>query len=297
MPTGSRVTAGAGDGTCHDAGTGRLRYGQQWPLPGRLVEPAVFEDFSYKDYLAVDGVNSVMYGAASKGARCGRVWQSTCCAGLYALRCQGEALIDRSLAEPYAALANGMLLGIEANIPAELYDQFNATGTSHVIVISGTNVALIAGIVIAVAARLLGRRRALWPALATIACYALLVGGEVAVVRAAVMGGLFVTAAALRRSSTAIVSLAAACLAMTLANPLALWDIGLQLSSMATAGLVLLAPALARWLRRFVAGRQVGCVRPARMLLPSRWLRRWRRCHSACTTRIDSALFPCLPMF
>ena len=65
-------------------------------------------------------------------------------------------------------------------------------------------------------------------------------GGDATVVRAAVMGGLFVTAVALRRRSTAIVSLAAACMAMTLANPLALWDVGLQLSAMATAGLVLL---------------------------------------------------------
>ncbi len=229
-------------------GIARLRYGQAVAVTGRLVEPAVFEDFSYKDFLAIDGVNSVMYGAqvqASGGGEYGNPLLHR----LYGLRMRGEALIDRSLAEPYAALANGMLLGVEANIPSGLYDQFKATGTSHIIVISGTNVALIAGIVVAAAARLLGQRRALWPALAAIACYALLVGGEVAVVRAAVMGGLFVTAAALKRRSTAIVSLAAACLAMTLANPLALWDIGLQLSSMATAGLVLLAPVFARWLR------------------------------------------------
>jgi competence protein ComEC len=141
-----------------------------------------------------------------------------------------------------------MLLGIEANIPDSLYDQFNATGTSHVIVISGTNVALLSGVIVAVAARMLGKRRALWPALGAIACYALLVGGDAAVVRASVMGGLFVTAAALNRRSTALVSLAAACMAMTLANPLALWDVGLQLSGAATAGLVLLAPVCARWL-------------------------------------------------
>jgi competence protein ComEC len=43
------------------------------------------------------------------------------------------------LPEPYAALLNGMLLGIESGIPDDLYDQFNLTGTSHVIVISGWN--------------------------------------------------------------------------------------------------------------------------------------------------------------
>ena len=235
---------------------GRLRYGQHVAVTGRLAEPAVFDGFSYKDYLAVRGAGSVMYGAVVKVLDTDE-YGNPLLRRLYALRARGEAFVNSSLAEPYAALANGMLLGIEANIPAELYDQFNTTGTSHVIIISGTNVALISGIVIALAARLLGKRRAVWPALTAIACYALLVGGEVAVVRAAVMGGLFVTAAAIGRSSTAIVSLAAACLAMTLANPLALWDIGLQLSSMATAGLVLLSPVLARQLRRIV-GRFFG---------------------------------------
>jgi competence protein ComEC len=76
-----------------------------------------------------------------------------------------------------------------------------------------------------------------------IACYALLVGGEASVVRASIMGGLFVTATALQRRSTALVSLAAACMAMTMVNPLTLWDLGLQLSAMASAGLIVLMPA------------------------------------------------------
>ncbi len=77
-----------------------------------------------------------------------------------------------------------------------------------------------------------------------IAAYALLVGGDAAVMRAALMGGLFVYATAIGRRSTALVSLAVACWAMTLANPLTLWDVGFQLSSAATAGLILFSPAI-----------------------------------------------------
>ena len=101
------------------SGTDRLRYGQHVAVTGRLVEPAVFEDFSYKDYLAVKGVRSVMYSAAVTVLDAGEDG-SPLLRRLYALRARGEAFIDRSLAEPYAALANGMLLGIEANIPDEL---------------------------------------------------------------------------------------------------------------------------------------------------------------------------------
>jgi competence protein ComEC len=111
-------------------------------------------------------------------------------------------------------------------------------------------VALISAIFVALATRLLGRRGALWPALGAIAWYALLVGGEASVVRASIMGGLLVTATALQRRSTALVSLAAACMAMTMVNPLALWDLGLQLSASASAGLILMMPAAGRWLQQ-----------------------------------------------
>ena len=71
---------------------------------------------------------------------------------------------------------------------------------------------------------------------------AVLVGGDAAVIRASIMGGLFVTASVLGRRSTALVSLAAACAFMVMRNPLLLWDLGLQMSSVATAGLILLVP-------------------------------------------------------
>lgn len=239
----------------------RYRYGQPVQVSGRLVTPPVFDTFSYREFLARKGIHSLVYGAQIvelPGEKQGHPLLRV----LYAVRAQGEALINRLLPEPYAALANGMLLGIESGIPDELYDQFNLTGSSHVIVISGSNVALIAGVIMGVAQRLLGRRRVLWPTLAGIACYALLVGGDAAVLRAALMGGLFVVATVINRRSTALVSLAAACWAMTLANPLTLWDVGFQLSSAATAGLILFTPAIQGALQRLFS-------RDARSELPS----------------------------
>ena len=248
----------------------RYVYGQPLRLRGRLVTPPDFEDFSFREYLARKGVHSLMYGtritpmdAPPAGNRLLTV--------VYALRARGERVLNQLLPEPYAALANGMLLGIEAGIPEDLYDQFNLTGTSHVIVISGSNVALISGVLLALFARVLGRRRAVYPTLVGIALYALLVGGDAAVMRAALMGGLFVWAVALNRRSTALVSLAAACWAMTLVNPLTLWDVGFQLSSAATAGLILFSPAITDGFQRFVpgfggllAGENAACRRRAR---------------------------------
>jgi competence protein ComEC len=96
----------------------------------------------------------------------------------------------------------------------------------------------------------LGKRRAYWFTLAGITVYVLLVGADAAVVRAGLMGGLFVTAMYLGRRSTAYVSLFASAFVLTLINPQALWDVGFQLSFAATLGLILFAPALQRLFER-----------------------------------------------
>jgi competence protein ComEC len=119
------------------------------------------------------------------------------------------------------------------------------------VVLRGSNISILAALLLAVGQRVFGRKRALWPTLLGIACYALLVGGDAAVLRAALMGGLFVTATAIDRPSTAIVSLAAACWVMTMVNPLTLWDVGFQLSSAATAGLILFTPDVTARFTRF----------------------------------------------
>lgn len=223
----------------------RFVYGQPIVASGVLTAPYPGEEGAYRDYLARRGIRSQLHrpqilatGGEPQGNRLLR--------SLYHFRARGEHAINRLLPAPYASLAGGMLLGIETGIPAELMDDFRETGTSHVIVISGSNVALIAGVLAGFFARLLGKRRAWVPVVAGIAVYALLVGGDSAVLRAALMGGLAVVAVGLNRHGTAIIALAAACWLLTLLNPLALWDAGFQLSAMATAGLILLTPPIAR---------------------------------------------------
>lgn len=241
----------------------RYRYGQPVQLVGRLVTPPVFEDFSYREYLARKGIHSLLYSARIEelpGSNRGHPLLRM----LYAFRAHGEALLNRLLPEPYAGLANGMLLGIESGIPDDLYEQFNLTGTSHTIVISGSNVAVIAGLFLAFGQRLFGHRHAVWPALIGIGCYALLVGGDAAVLRASLMGGLCVVAIALGRRSTALVSLAAACWVMTLVNPLTLWDVGFQLSSAATAGLILFTPGIEAAFKRLWSKEPDGLLPPIR---------------------------------
>ncbi len=116
--------------------------------------------------------------------------------------------------------------------------------------ISGSNVAIVSSILLGLFIRLFGRRKRVAVAITIggIILYTLLVGADASVTRAAIMGSLYVIAVGLGRQSTAIISLFVAAILMLLLNPLTLWDVGFQLSFMATLGLILFnAPLRKRW--------------------------------------------------
>lgn len=127
-------------------------------------------------------------------------------------------------------------------------NDFRATGTSHIIAISGFNVTIVCGIFAGMAGRLLHRRRAILVAIFAVGVYTVLVGASPAVVRAALMGALYLFARYVGRKAYGPVSLASAVLTMTAWNPYALWDRGFQLSFAATAGLLFFTEPLERLL-------------------------------------------------
>jgi len=217
-------------------------YGDRLEVWGKPETPPVFPDFSYKDYLARKGIRSlVRYARVSKwGSGAGQPLFTL----LYGIRSRAQQVIAQILPEPQAALLTGILLGLEAGIPRDLMADFNATGTTHIIVISGFNITIIAGLFLALGRRTLGRKWATYVTVAGIAVYTVLVGADAAVVRAAFMGVLYVWSLHLGRQTEAVTSLVFASFLMTLLNPWTLWDLGFQLSFLATLSLIRFTPAL-----------------------------------------------------
>jgi competence protein ComEC len=228
-------------------------YGDRIRAAGQLETPPTYDDFNYAAYLSVRGVDSLL--RRGRIELIARDQGSPFWAALYNLRSRCSVLLDRILPEPAASLANGMLLGIEGGIPPDISEAFKATGTTHVIVISGSNIALLTGVLMGLLGLLIGKRRAAWPTAVAVVLYVLLVGADPSALRAGVMGVLFVLASVLGRASTAYVSLCFAALIMTLNNPLALWDVGFLLSFLATLGLILFTPSIQARFERFFSSR------------------------------------------
>ncbi len=240
------------------------QYGDLLDISGEPVTPPVLDDFDYRAFLAHKGIFSLVrngYGervASGQGAALFRV--------LFALRQRAEHTLQLLLPEPHASLMSGILLGIESGIPDEVMEAFNTTGTTHVLVISGSNFAILSAIFLFLGRRLLGEKWGSLLALLGIALYALLVGGDPPVLRAALMGGFAVLALLLGRQGVALNTLALAVLLMTAWQPGQLHDVGFQLSALATLGLILFVPPLTLLADRLLAR---GGLDPARR---GRWL-------------------------
>ncbi len=226
-----------------------IAYGMRLEMNGRLETPPEWEDFSYKEYLARQNIYSLINTprisimAENEGNPLYRA--------IYAFKARAQTTINRLIPDPQAALLSGILLGSDTGIAPNLADDFRNTGMTHIIAISGFNIAILIAILVQVSEPFLSRRGAVGFAIVGITLYTLLVGADASVVRAAIMGGIYLVAnRLLGRPNFAYASLFLAGFVMTLVNPFTLWDVGFQLSFTATLGLMLYADPFTRWTRR-----------------------------------------------
>lgn len=231
-------------------------YGDRVLVRGELETPPEFEDFSYRDYLARRGIYSYMNNA--QAFRISSPGGNPLLRAIYSYREFALATAYRLWPDPEASLLAGILLGIESGIPDKVDRAFRDTGTSHIIVISGFNITIIVGLLVGVFSRLFGGgqfgiRRAVVIAVIGIVIYTILVGGDAAVVRAAIMGVSALFASLVGRRQDGLLTLAAVAAVMAAFNPNILWEVSFQLSFAATLGLVLYAGPLKGAFERFTS--------------------------------------------
>jgi competence protein ComEC len=113
-----------------------FRYGDELRVEVKLETPPVFDDFSYRDYLARQGVHAMVGWFRSRLSHA--VEAAVYCALLF-VKARIQATIARILPEPEASLLTGILLGMEAGIPERVKNAFSTSGTMHAVAISGFN--------------------------------------------------------------------------------------------------------------------------------------------------------------
>lgn len=211
-------------------------YKERVKLNGRLIEPPEFEGFSYKNYLSLSSVYSIMQ----------RPYISsldepffTIKGFLFSFKNAFEFQLNKLFPEPSASFEAGLLTGSRKGIPDDLLEAFNITGLTHIIAISGYNISLII-ILISSLFKNSSRKVKVPFVILFIILFTIFVGASAAVVRASIMGIVSVMALWFGRQSQVINALLISAFVMVMWNPMTLlYDVGFQLSFLATLGLII----------------------------------------------------------
>ena len=251
-----------------------VSYGDEVRVTGILKAPAAFDtgagrQFDYPSYLAAQGIEYQLSSAhieevtphTGNPLKAAAIW-------IKQIFLHG---LQAALPEPAAGFAGGITVGDKRSIGPELSADFQKAGLIHMIVLSGYNIT----VVINAAAWLI--RRA--PVLASframplsvsgviVLLFVLMSGGASSAARAGAMALIAVFARMSRRTFLASRALGAAAVAIVAWNPFTLcFDPGFQLSALATAGLIIFTPLVARhmlwlpvkWGLREIAASTVG---------------------------------------
>ncbi len=215
-------------------------------VAGRLQPPP--DDDPYGEYLRRTGASGSLRATSVRVVR-GPPWPS-----LQALRDGAGDTLRASMPEPEAGLAAGILIGLRERVDRGLAADFATAGVSHVVAISGWNIAIVAAVV---GALLRGRPRRLIATVvaAVIVAYVVAAGASPSVVRAAVMAGVVIIARESGRAGRAPAALGLATAGLLLAQPVMIGDAGFRLSVLATAGLLAWATPLGAWIGSLAGGR------------------------------------------
>jgi competence protein ComEC len=163
------------------------------------------------------------------------------------VRLRAERALGSGMPDREAALARGFVLGEDDRIDTATVEDFRRSGLSHLLAVSGQNVALLALLMIPLLAAL-GmplRTRLIW-IVAAIAVYVPLAGAGPSIVRAGVMGAITLLSTLAGRRSSRLLALAVAAIVTLALDPGIGADVGWQLSFAAVLGILVLARPLRR---------------------------------------------------
>jgi len=242
------------------------QYGDRLKISGELLNPQggeedkssslpfatarAFEDFNYKDYLAKDGIFSVMYYPETELLE--KNQGNFIFAGILNFKNKLRESIYRNLSPPHSSILAAIILGDKRQISDEWKEKLNFAGVRHLTAVSGMHVAVLSAILMSFFLALgFWRKQAFYFTVFLIAFFIILTGLQTSAIRAGIMAGLFLLARHLGRENSSTRAIVLAASFMLLQNPLLLrFDVGFQLSFLAVMGIIYAGPIFQNWFRR-----------------------------------------------
>lgn len=166
--------------------------------------------------------------------------------GLQDVRIALVGVLRRHLSAAESGVLAALCFGQREYIAPSIQRDFQGSGLSHLLVVSGLHLSVVAVVIRLILRRLrVGKGASALLTVAVIWLFALLVGTTPSVLRAAMMCTVWLVGDCLFCRSDGLNSLGLAAMLLLVANPYTLFNVSFQLSFGATAGVLLLAPRLA----------------------------------------------------
>ncbi|MEH2288070.1 ComEC/Rec2 family competence protein [Nostoc sp.] len=214
---------------------------QQIAVTGILYKPkAAFNPggFDFQKFLKQEGTFAGLIGRQINVLDRERKW------GWWQIRERIVRSQVRWLGIPEGPLVSAMVLGSKAvDLPYDIRDLFVQAGLAHALAASGFQTSLILSVILQLTRRATKGTQFTLGFLALI-IFLSLTGFQPAVLRAVIMGFAALVGLLLKRKVKQFGSLLLAATLLLVFNPLWIWDLGFQLSFLATLGLVVTVPAL-----------------------------------------------------
>ncbi|BAZ50882.1 ComEC/Rec2-related protein [Nostoc sp. NIES-4103] len=229
--------------------------GQQIAITGILYKPKAASNpgaFDFQKFLKQEGAFAGLSGRQINilDADEKRQW------GWWQIRERIVRSQVRWLGIPEGPLVSAMVLGSKAvDLPYDIRDLFVQAGLAHALAASGFQTSLILGVILQLTKRTKKATQFTLGLLALI-IFLSLTGFQPAVLRAVIMGFAALIGLLLNRKVQQFGSLLLAATLLLIFNPLWIWDLGFQLSFLATLGLIVTVSPIVRglaWLPTTIA--------------------------------------------
>ncbi|HOY62110.1 MAG TPA: ComEC/Rec2 family competence protein [bacterium] len=225
-------------------------FGELWELEG-WMKPASQMSRASADYHRARDASAMMTVAEQGSSRpLGKGNAGLVLSSAASLRDKFRRAIDSNVSEPYNLILGYMALGRTGPVDQVIYDKFRRAGVVHVLVVSGMHVGVMLGALFIFG--FLWNRRPVPSFLimgAALLVYYFVAGGGPSITRAVVMGFVMLFSLMFGAGRDSGVSLCLAALFVMVVNPSAPFQIGTQLTFLASAGVIFIYPAMAAFVR------------------------------------------------
>jgi len=236
-----------------------LRVGDRLRFRCRLYSPRGFHNpggFSYERHLAFDRIYTIGFLPEEGGwVKMGEGFMNPVTLQVERWRDRIRDFLNREAKPPSSGIFKALVLGEQGDIPEDIKEYFILTGTAHLLAISGDQFGIVALLSFSLLLWILKRSEFLllsisvrkWAAGLTIPCialYALIAGGGISVIRAAIMVVTFLFSILLNRERNLLHTLALAAFLILIFSPPSLFDVSFQLSFLAVLSILYLVPRI-----------------------------------------------------